>query len=893
MTATSLPLQSGADSVAERTTLNTLERVVRYTIVKAITLFITVVVAVYLTILIANMGGFVDKVIAANIDMGLMGAVQAGWLSGVPAEEKAETIEQARWAMEEAAGLHEPFLLRTVRWLGQGLTLDWGESRSLGLTNVGGRLTAEVSQIILDRLPRTLFIFGTANLLLFFTSLALALSLSRKHGSLLDKIVIGVSPISAAPAWAYGIILNFLFVRFLHFSSGGAFDAWPTEFRFAYLPSMFKHLLLPLIAIFLAGFFYSVYAWRTFFLLYSSEDHVEMAKAQGLPSRMLQRRDILRPGLPMVLTSFALMLIGLWQEVIALEYFFNVAGIGQLFYIAIRRFDTPLILGLVVSFAYLLAITVFVLDILYAVVDPRVRVLGDGQTARPASRNRKRRFRLWPGRNPPRVPNHGWEFHSEVVYAHPGGAGRAFSGSARVWRQRMGSLGRTLTEIARYPSAVLGLSVIIALIFTSIATVIVLPYDEAISRWRGDDRVWYLNPLKAPPVWINYFRREKLPVSFALDSRSGAPSEAGVVSKKVEAVSEGMTDITFSFTFDYPYDGFPQDVTLYMEAQYDEKKPLMTLTWLTPDGREFDLGTSSLDSADAYHLAQDERLARKLGGGRPEQALFADPACCADPAETPAPLQGTYELRASALVFEEDADVDAELVLHGQVHGLAGTDHKRRDLMVGLLWGMPVALAFGFLAAIFTSITTMLIAAVGVWYGGWVDNLIQRVTEVNMILPFLPVSLMIYTLYSKSFWVILGVTVVLGIFGAGIKNYRAVFFQLKEAPYIEAAQAYGASNWRLIGRYLVPRIGAVLVPQLVILIPSYVFLEATLAFLGVSDPLLPTWGKLIVDALDHGTYSGDYHLVLLPASLLLLTGFAFAMVGMSLERIFEPRLREI
>jgi peptide/nickel transport system permease protein len=348
-----------------------------------------------------------------------------------------------------------------------------------------------------------------------------------------------------------------------------------------------------------------------------------------------------------------------------------------------------------------------------------------------------------------------------------------------------------------------------------------------------------------------------------------------------------MAEITFSFTFDYPYDGFPQDVVLFVEALYDEKKPLMTLTWLTPDGREFDLGSFSLDSADAYHLAQDERLARKLEGQRPEQALFANPA------ETPMALQGTYELRASALVFEEDAGVDAELVLHGQVHGLAGTDHKRRDLLLGLLWGMPVALAFGFLAAIFTSITTMLIAAVGVWYGGWVDNLIQRITEVNMILPFLPVSIMIYTLYSKSFWVILGVTVLLGIFGAGIKNYRAVFFQLKEAPYIEAAQAYGASNWRLISRYLVPRIGAVLVPQLVILIPSYVFLEATLAFLGVSDPLLPTWGKLIVDALDHGTYSGDYHLVLLPAGLLLLTGFAFAMVGMSLERIFEPRLRKI
>jgi peptide/nickel transport system permease protein len=83
-----------------------------------------------------------------------------------------------------------------------------------------------------------------------------------------------------------------------------------------------------------------------------------------------------------------------------------------------------------------------------------------------------------------------------------------------------------------------------------------------------------------------------------------------------------------------------------------------------------------------------------------------------------------------------------------------------------------------------------------------------------------------------------------------------------------------------------------LVPQLVILIPGYVFLEATLAFLQVSDPLLPTWGKLIVNALSWGAFSGNYHLILEPAGLLLLTGFAFAIVGFSLERIFEPRLRE-
>ncbi|MCB9005758.1 MAG: ABC transporter permease, partial [Ardenticatenaceae bacterium] len=81
-------------------------------------------------------------------------------------------------------------------------------------------------------------------------------------------------------------------------------------------------------------------------------------------------------------------------------------------------------------------------------------------------------------------------------------------------------------------------------------------------------------------------------------------------------------------------------------------------------------------------------------------------------------------------------------------------------------------------------------------------------------------------------------------------------------------------------------------PKLIILVPSYVFLEATLAFLGITDPYLPTWGKLVVEALSYGVYTNATHLVVAPLGLLFLTGFAFAMLGMGLERIFEPRLRE-
>ncbi len=100
------------------------------------------------------------------------------------------------------------------------------------------------------------------------------------------------------------------------------------------------------------------------------------------------------------------------------------------------------------------------------------------------------------------------------------------------------------------------------------------------------------------------------------------------------------------------------------------------------------------------------------------------------------------------------------------------------------------------------------------------DSAIQRITEVNLILPVLPILIMIGTFYSRSIWVMLGVIILLSIFGAAIKTYRAIFLQVRTSPYIEAAQAYGASNRRIVFRYLMPRIMPLVIPSLVILVPG-------------------------------------------------------------------------
>ncbi len=449
----------------------------------------------------------------------------------------------------------------------------------------------------------------------------------------------------------------------------------------------------------------------------------------------------------------------------------------------------------------------------------------------------------------------------------------------------MGSLQNTLRELRRYPSAMAGIIVILGLVVFSAYTVITIPYEQAITLWRGGADIWYKLPKNVPPAWINTFRQKKLPESVILDSAQGQAE------KSKEAMSSGQNMINLTYTFDFNADDFPRALVIYFRPTFEEKSPFVSLTWVTPDGREIRIGDFAVEEGTVFRFEQDERLQRRLKreiGDYPAQvALFMQPD--SDP---PTPLKGTYTLNISAVTFEEEADVEAEFIAYGKVYGIAGTDHARRDLKVALMWGAPVALAFGLLAALGTTVTTMIIAAFGVWFSGWVDDLIQRVTEVNLMLPLLPILIMVGTFYSRSIWIMLGVTIALGIFGGSIKTYRAIFLQTRESPYIEAAQAYGAGDVRIVMRYLVPRIIPVIIPQLVTLIPTYVFLEASLAVLGLGDPILPTWGKVIQDSLANGAlFKGLYYWVLEPAGLLMFTGLGFAMVGFALDRVFNPRLR--
>jgi peptide/nickel transport system permease protein len=448
----------------------------------------------------------------------------------------------------------------------------------------------------------------------------------------------------------------------------------------------------------------------------------------------------------------------------------------------------------------------------------------------------------------------------------------------------MNALKNSIRDLFRYPSAILGMVIIVFLLGVSVYALATIPYDEAVRLWRGGEDVWYQNPKYAAPGWFNFFSTKKKPVSLAVSTSDGSMTRTVTPSSDPEISS---VDITYSF--DYTYDYVPQELILYFTSDFKEKFSFVSVSWVTPDNRTIRIADMALDSKLTFRFSQDQKLQKRLKNENVMQALFVDPELDAQ-----APVKGRYQLVISGTTFEKDAVIDTEFVMHGELFGAAGTDRYRRDLLLPLLYGTPIALAFGLLAALGTSLLTMVIAAAGTWYGGWLDELIQRITEVNLVLPFLAILIMVGTFYSRSIWLMLGVTILLSIFSGSIKTYRAIFIQSKESSYIEAARAYGAPSSRIIFSYLIPRMIPLLIPALVSSVPSFVFLEASLAVLGLGDPVLPTWGKVINDAFADGAlYQGRYYWVLEPAILLMITGFGFAMLGFALDRIFNPRLRDV
>ncbi len=829
-----------------------------------------------------------------------------------------EELSELRAEIIRESGIELPKFQRHLRWTLNALTFNWGRIRIGEYSPFAGwgrpQKTLNLNEIILKYLPNTLILVCSAYLMVFLLGLPLALLMSRNYGKWYDKLFSFSAAVSSIPSWVYGIILITIFALELRLLPAGRMvDNLPPETKWGYITVVLRHMILPVSAIFLSTFFNLVYSWRTYFITFSSEDYVELGKATGISNRQLQRDYILKPSLPYVITSFSLMFVTFWQMTLALEVVFDWPGLGWLYVVrglpnlwgeSIYPGDLVISISLVVMFAYLMGLIVLVLDLFYVIVDPRIRFAKGGETLRLKKQREnlflviQRHFQSIRAKVKQKPQNqktiggrptiYHWTHHAPEKSSD---VTRSF-GKPHFWKR----LKRAIAEILRYPSAIIGFAIIGLLILGSLYAVIFLPYEKIGDDWAHSTLVGQpKTPKLAKPTWANLFVKGNYLSTLILDSKQGDGEYEFI------PLDGDANQILITFSIDYNYVDFPSEIFLNLSSDFESKRGFASLSWRTPDGRELELKNTKVMDLTQYDFEDGIQYQRwvndnpnweawfntlDISQNPPHHLLFADAK-----QSTPKVVQGRYELVIDGFTFEEGSDIQAELVMLGHVYGPAGTDYWRRDLVVPLLWGMPFALLIGLGGALFTTIISMALAATGVWFGGWVDNLVQRLIDVNLVLPILAIAVMAYAFLGVSVWTILIVYVFLNAFGTPTKNFRAAFLQIKDAPYIEAAKAYGANNNRIILRYMVPRLIPVLVPQLVILIPAFVFLEATLGFFNIRM-LYPTWGTVIYMAAMRGGIFGSRFWLLQPIALLLLTGLGFSLFGFALERILNPRLSQ-
>lgn len=226
-----------------------------------------------------------------------------------------------------------------------------------------------------------------------------------------------------------------------------------------------------------------------------------------------------------------------------------------------------------------------------------------------------------------------------------------------------------------------------------------------------------------------------------------------------------------------------------------------------------------------------------------------------------------------------------------------GSDTLGRDILSRLIWSARVSMLVGFVPVTIIFLMGVTIGMYAAFYGGWIDNLLMRLTDVMYAFPDLLFLIIIFaTLRDSAIGNLMGGLVLMFV-GIAIVNWvgmarlvRGQVLSLKEKEFIEAARATGARPGRIMLRHLFPNALAPVIVSLAFAIPSAMLAEATLSFLGFGiKPPTPTWGVMILEGFVH--VSSTPWPVLLPAFCIAIVMLAFTALGDGLRDALDPRMK--
>ena len=219
---------------------------------------------------------------------------------------------------------------------------------------------------------------------------------------------------------------------------------------------------------------------------------------------------------------------------------------------------------------------------------------------------------------------------------------------------------------------------------------------------------------------------------------------------------------------------------------------------------------------------------------------------------------------------------------------LLGTDYLGRDILSQIINGARVSIAIGFSAALVSCFIGVGIGSFAGFYGGWVEETLMRITEFFQVLPTLLFAMVIVALFGSS---VLSITLAIGAvsWASVARITRSEFLRIKELDFVLASRSSGSNNMALIFKVILPNAAAPIIVQSALLVGAAITFEAGLAFLGLSDPNVISWGQVIgsnrVYILD-ATYT-----VTFPGVAIFITVLAISLVGDGLNDALNPKLR--
>jgi peptide/nickel transport system permease protein len=221
-----------------------------------------------------------------------------------------------------------------------------------------------------------------------------------------------------------------------------------------------------------------------------------------------------------------------------------------------------------------------------------------------------------------------------------------------------------------------------------------------------------------------------------------------------------------------------------------------------------------------------------------------------------------------------------------------GTNHVGQDIWSRLVFGARTSLLVGFGVGILATLLSTVFGVSAALVGGLYEKVVMRIVDAFIVIPMIIIIILI-SAYIRPGILILILLLSLLSWQGGARIMRAQALSLKERGHVAAAKSFGANRFYLAWRHIVPDLGPILLVEFIYGVRRAVFMEAGLAFLGISDPTVVSWGMMMRDALSF-SYLNVWQWWLVPTGValsLIIIGLTF--VGHAAEPVIEPRLRGV